>query len=109
MPTWQPMWYTRPSFLKATAMPFLHRQLSSWRLSEENFLKDVNWLNDLRLTAGYTVLNQDLDISEYFMYKNIFTAGVHGGDGLTPTTASRLPTLSVVATTSWASSSANSM
>ncbi len=45
-----------------------------WRLSEENFLKDVNWLNDLRLTAGYTVLNQDLDISEYFMYKNIFTA-----------------------------------
>lgn len=45
-----------------------------WRLSEENFLKDVNWLNDLRLTAGYTVLNQDLDISEYFMYENIFTA-----------------------------------
>ena len=45
-----------------------------WRLSEENFLKDVNWLNDLRLTAGYTVLNQDLDIAEYFMYENIFTA-----------------------------------
>ena len=45
-----------------------------WRLSEENFLKDVNWLDDLRLTAGYTVLNQDLDIKEYFMYKNIFTA-----------------------------------
>ena len=44
-----------------------------WRLSEENFLKDVNWLNDLRLTAGYTVLNQDLDIKEYFMYENIFT------------------------------------
>ena len=35
-----------------------------WRLSEENFLKDVNWLDDLRLTAGYTVLNQDLDIKE---------------------------------------------
>ena len=45
-----------------------------WRLSEENFLKDVNWLDDLRLTAGYTVLNQDLDIKEYFMYENIFTA-----------------------------------
>lgn len=45
-----------------------------WRLSEENFLEDVNWLNDLRLTAGYTVLNQDLDIKEYFMYENIFTA-----------------------------------
>jgi hypothetical protein len=45
-----------------------------WRLSEENFLKDVNWLDDFRLTAGYTVLNQDLDIKEYFMYENIFTA-----------------------------------
>lgn len=45
-----------------------------WRLSEENFLKNVSWLDDLRLTAGYTVLNQDLDISDYYMYKNIFTA-----------------------------------
>ena len=45
-----------------------------WRLSEENFLKDIDWLNDLRLTAGYTVLNQDLDIAEFYMYQNIFTA-----------------------------------
>lgn len=45
-----------------------------WRLSEENFLKDANWLNDLRLTAGYTVLNQDIDIEEYYMYEGIFTA-----------------------------------
>ena len=45
-----------------------------WRLSEENFMKDIKWLNDLRLTAGYTVLNQDLDIEEFYMYKNIFTA-----------------------------------
>ena len=40
----------------------------------EEFMKDINWLNDLRLTAGYTVLNQDLDIEEFYMYKNIFTA-----------------------------------
>ena len=45
-----------------------------WRLSEENFMKDIKWINDLRLTAGYTVLNQDLDIEEFYMYKNIFTA-----------------------------------
>lgn len=57
-----------------------HRQAISpsvtlgWRLTEEEFMKDVDWLDDLRLTAGYTVLNQDLDISEYYMYKNIFTA-----------------------------------
>ena len=45
-----------------------------WRLSEENFMKDIKWVNDLRLTAGYTVLNQDLDLSEYYMYESIFTA-----------------------------------
>jgi len=45
-----------------------------WRLSEENFMKDIKWIDDLRLTAGYTVLNQDLDIEEFYMYENIFTA-----------------------------------
>ncbi len=46
----------------------------AWRLSEEGFMKNVDWLNDLRLTAGYTILNQDLDIAEYYMYKDIFTS-----------------------------------
>lgn len=45
-----------------------------WRLTGEDFMKDIKWLNDLRLTAGYTVLNQDLDIEEFYMYKRIFTA-----------------------------------
>lgn len=45
-----------------------------WRLTSEDSMKDMDWLDDLRLTAGYTVLNQDLDIAEYFMYKDIFTA-----------------------------------
>ena len=45
-----------------------------WRLSEENFMKDIKWVDDLRLTAGYTVLNQDLDIEDFYMYENIFTA-----------------------------------
>ena len=45
-----------------------------WRLTGEEFMKDINWLNDLRLTAGYTVLNQDLDIEKFYMFKNIFTA-----------------------------------
>ena len=37
-------------------------------------MKDISWINDLRLTAGYTVLNQDLDIEEFYMFKSIFTA-----------------------------------
>ena len=45
-----------------------------WRLTGEDFMKDVKWVDDLRLTAGYTVLNQDLDLSEYYMYESIFTA-----------------------------------
>lgn len=45
-----------------------------WRISQEDFLKDSKWLNELRLTAGYTVLNEDLDIDDYYMYANIFTA-----------------------------------
>ena len=36
-----------------------------WRLSEEGFLKDADWLDNLKLMAGYSVLNQDLDISDY--------------------------------------------
>ena len=45
-----------------------------WRLTGEEFMKDIKWLNDLRLTAGYTVLNQDLDIEDFYLYKSIFTA-----------------------------------
>lgn len=45
-----------------------------WRLTSEDFMQDVDWLDDLRLTAGYTVLNQDLDIAEFYMYKDIFTS-----------------------------------
>ena len=37
-----------------------------WRLSKESFLEDVDWLDNLKLTAGYSVLNQDLDIENYF-------------------------------------------
>ncbi|MBO4596543.1 MAG: SusC/RagA family TonB-linked outer membrane protein [Bacteroidaceae bacterium] len=45
-----------------------------WRLTEEDFLKDNSIFNDLMLTAGYTVLNQDIDIKDYYMYESIFTA-----------------------------------
>lgn len=44
-----------------------------WRLSEESFLNDADWLDDLKLTAGYSVLNQDLDIENYYMYATKFT------------------------------------
>lgn len=46
----------------------------AWDLKKENFLKDVNWLNKLKLNTSYGVLNQDLDIEDYYMYDDIFTA-----------------------------------
>lgn len=45
-----------------------------WRLKSEGFMKDVKWVDDLKLTASYGVVNQDMDISDYYMYDNVFTA-----------------------------------
>ncbi|WP_288214819.1 SusC/RagA family TonB-linked outer membrane protein [uncultured Bacteroides sp.] len=44
-----------------------------WRLSDENFFKEnVEFMNNLKLSASYGVLNQDIDISDYYMYKGYF-------------------------------------
>ncbi|MDE5919658.1 MAG: SusC/RagA family TonB-linked outer membrane protein, partial [Duncaniella sp.] len=45
-----------------------------WRLSEESWLNDLDWLNDLKLTATYGLINQDIDIEKYYMYADIFTS-----------------------------------
>lgn len=52
-----------------------------WRLSKENFLADnVDWIDDLMITASYAKLHQDLDIESYYMYQGSFTKdGERGG------------------------------
>ena len=45
-----------------------------WRLSNEPWLKDAEWLDDLKLTASYGIINQDIDITSYYMYDYVFTA-----------------------------------
>ncbi len=47
---------------------------AAWRISKENFLKDVSWIDDLKLNASYGVINEDYDISSYYLYDDIFTA-----------------------------------
>lgn len=37
----------------------------AWRLSQENFLKNVSWINDLKLRAGYGVTGNQDAISPY--------------------------------------------
>lgn len=58
-----------------------HRQAVSpsltlgWRLSRENFLADSSVLDDLMLSVSGSILNTDLDISDYYMYASNFTQG----------------------------------
>jgi TonB-linked SusC/RagA family outer membrane protein len=49
-----------------------------WRISQEKFLANADFIDDLKLTASAGILNTDLDISEYFMYKSIYSQT--GGD-----------------------------
>jgi len=39
-----------------------------WRLSKENFLADSKVVNDLMLSVSGSILNTDLDISNYYLY-----------------------------------------
>ena len=45
-----------------------------WRLKNESFLRNVKAVDDLKLTASYGIINQDLDIAKYYMYDYVFTA-----------------------------------
>ncbi|MBL4677644.1 MAG: TonB-dependent receptor [Mucilaginibacter sp.] len=42
---------------------------AGWRLSEENFLKDVTFINDLKLRAGFGIVGNDqISNSNYYSY-----------------------------------------
>lgn len=46
----------------------------AWRISNEDFFKEnVSWINDLKISASYANLHQDLDIENYYMYKGYFS------------------------------------
>lgn len=46
----------------------------AWQMKGEPWLKDVAWLDNLRLEVSGGVINEDLDLSDYYMYDNVFTA-----------------------------------
>lgn len=53
-----------------------------WRISDENFFKDnVSFVNNLKLTASYGKLNQDIDISSYYLYQGYYSTTSAGGSG----------------------------
>lgn len=44
-----------------------------WVISEEPFLKDVSFLDHLKLNAQAGILYTDLDINDYFLYESIYS------------------------------------
>ena len=55
---------------------------ASWRISEEDFMKDISWLSNLKLRASYgqtgndAILDADDDAS-YYPYQLLYTLGVN--------------------------------
>lgn len=62
---------------------------ASWRLSEEEFLKSVNWLSALTLKASYGASGND-NLSSYYNYLALYSIKTNLGNG--GVIASRLPT-----------------
>ncbi|PRY55529.1 TonB-linked SusC/RagA family outer membrane protein [Arcticibacter pallidicorallinus] len=65
-----------------------------WRLSEEPFLKDVSFIDNLKLTASAGILHTDIDITDYFLYESIYTGtgnwyGWNDGSGTQSTDSRR--------------------
>lgn len=44
-----------------------------WRLKKEAFLENSPIVDDLKLTASASILNSDMDISEYYLYETYYT------------------------------------
>lgn len=46
-----------------------------WRISQENFLRDSEAVNELMLSASYSNVKSDLDLKDYYMYSANYTTG----------------------------------
>lgn len=49
----------------------------SWRLTQEDFMKNINWLNELKLRASYGEQGNE-NIGLYYQYGNYYAAGTNG-------------------------------
>jgi TonB-linked SusC/RagA family outer membrane protein len=71
-------------FPKANRVGYFPSGGLGWRISQENFLKDVKWINELKLraSAGYTGTQNIADNLFYTLYSPVSYAGLNG---LSPT------------------------
>ncbi len=59
----------------------------SWRISEENFLKDVHWLNNLTLKTSYGMLGNDMLLDSegydvYYAWQGLYDVGTSTNNNL---------------------------
>ncbi len=47
-------------------------------LSEENFVKNVDWVNYLKLRASAGIINSDVGIQDYYLYQEIYAQNGNG-------------------------------
>lgn len=53
---------------------------ASWILSSENFMKDLKWVDNLKLRASYGEVGNDAGV-EYYAYKELFYSDINAGIG----------------------------
>ena len=52
---------------------------AGWRVSEENFMNDVLWVNELKLKASYGELGNE-SLSRYYAWQSLYGLGWNNGD-----------------------------
>lgn len=62
---------------------------ASWRISNENFLKDVRWIDNLKLRASYGAVGND-GLSSWYCYQGLYDTG-YNDFGKAGVMISRLP------------------
>lgn len=53
---------------------------ASWNIKKENFMKDVNWVNQLRLRASYGEVGNDAGVG-FYGYQALYYIDKNGGSG----------------------------
>jgi len=57
---------------------------AGWRVSQEHFMKDITWINDLKLRAGYGVMGNQTNITstnQYTQFSSSIGQSYYGIDG----------------------------
>ncbi len=43
-----------------------------WRISDENFMKNASFVDNLKFNVSYAIINQDINIDNYYMYRGYY-------------------------------------